>query len=544
MEEQQDAEAGMAANASADPPLPAGAAAATGGSLLRHRAAAAAKPSSAAAAANPSLSPSPPRPSLAARLRTARDTARRPDVVTLKTLPPKWRALQSRWRYLHALTFYVGFPSHVLARVWPALLVNMLVAALVAADHLARAYAQRALLPDLNADVVRSLDPFARYMMFSVSLLLVIRLNRVYDRWQVARSSFAQIGSAALAICQRFDAWAGAHEDDEGDEADQVGAKGGGAESGGVPRDGDGDGGDSGGGRSWRRRLCEDACRWSVVWHHAALQVLMGRARIAERAVGWLHRDELELYGRSRKGRQMAVLKLLQLFRAADFEAPVLLSVEGALQRGVQAQGACTSIRLQAMPYSLSLLSTGFMEVFLLLLPLSSLGTTAGGGAMGAALAGAGAEAGAAAGSPRPSLLAQHEPERPHTKAEALFTAFVLLLVFFFINLLFLAADEVANQLEQPFDWLPADDMVDSTARDCVRALAEARELRALDRRAAAAAARTARGGGGGAAAAQAAGAAAAGGAVRPICGGGGRRAPPQPPPRGAPRPLGELPPG
>ncbi len=150
----------------------------------------------------------------------------------------------------------------------------------------------------------------------------------------------------------------------------------------------------------------------------------------------------------------------------------------------------------------------------------------------------------AAAGSPRPSLLAQHEPERPHTKAEALFTAFVLLLVFFFINLLFLAADEVANQLEQPFDWLPADDMVDSTARDCVRALAEARELRALDRRAAAAAARTARGGGGGAAAAQAAGAAAAGGAVRPICGGGGRRAPPQPPPRGAPRPLGELPPG
>jgi predicted membrane chloride channel (bestrophin family) len=397
----------------------------------------------AAAAAAPATPPaSSSSPSLLARLAAA---ARRPDVITAKTLPPKWRALRSRWRYVHAATFYLGWPAYLLRRVWPPLLLNMLLALAIAADHISRALARRPLLPDLNPDVIKSLDPLTRYLMFSITVVLAIRLNRTYERWFAARQGFAGVGSTVLALAQRFEALSSPARGDPSRDA-----------------------------------LMADVVRWGVVWHHSVLQIVMGRKEIASWGAAFLHADELAAYRAARKGRQFAVLKLSQLVASFDGGGHSgRLVLDALLRRGVQMQGTCTTIRLQAMPYALTLLSTGFVEVFLLMLPLASLGAAQQRTALVATGPGGGGGAAAAASSTTPmTMMPSGEP--PHQSDEAVFTALIVVLIYVFINLLFLGADEVASQLENPFDWFPCDDIVCSTARDSVRMLREAEVLRAM----------------------------------------------------------------
>lgn len=107
------------------------------------------------------------------------------------------QALHSRWRWLHAAFFYLGPPVHILVRVWPVLALNMLLMSLVAADHVVRVMQTEAIvatgapvpprhrvgfLPDLSQGLSASLDPLYRYLLFAISLLLALRLNRTYER--------------------------------------------------------------------------------------------------------------------------------------------------------------------------------------------------------------------------------------------------------------------------------------------------------------------------------------------------------------------------
>ena len=71
----------------------------------------------------------------------------RPDTISTITYVHVWALLRSRWRYLHALTFYVGPPLHLLSRIAPMLVVNMLLCIFIAADHLMRGFAGRGILP-------------------------------------------------------------------------------------------------------------------------------------------------------------------------------------------------------------------------------------------------------------------------------------------------------------------------------------------------------------------------------------------------------------
>jgi hypothetical protein len=84
----------------------------------------------------------------------ARPFSRRKDavhrIVTRITREAEWAALQSRWRFAAALTFYVGFPLHLLSRVWAPLLLNMAIACVVAADHITRAMHGVGFLPEVR----------------------------------------------------------------------------------------------------------------------------------------------------------------------------------------------------------------------------------------------------------------------------------------------------------------------------------------------------------------------------------------------------------
>jgi hypothetical protein len=317
-----------------------------------------------------------------------------------QTRPPQWAALRSRWRFFEGLFFYLGPPLHLLRRLWPPMLLNACVFSLVAADHLLEAVSSagqqraaataaaaaggrhllrdlgasgggggggasavpgaltpppRSLFPPLSASVSASLDPVFRLSIFVVSLLLTLRLGRAYERWWEARRSFSALGSLALTLAQRGEAWFGGACD--GDVLGQVQGRKQGQQQQEQeqqkhppsllplppppppPSPSPG------------QLLAEDLARWGVVWQFSILQICTDSPSLHPAARRLLRPAELALYDAAPKGRQLALQRLTHLLLA---EGPALAAaelnpvvVDNLLRTGATAAGACTGIKLQ-----------------------------------------------------------------------------------------------------------------------------------------------------------------------------------------------------
>ncbi|KAF8068206.1 L-ascorbate oxidase [Scenedesmus sp. PABB004] len=300
----------------------------------------------------------------------------RPDTAGLKTRPAQWRVLQSKWRWLQAATCYVGPPAHILVNIrWP-LLVNMMLAIGIVAD-LAR---PTPLLPHFGTFVITTW----RLISFVMALLLAFRLNRSYDRWWLARQSFGGVAGASMALSQQ----AIAYVQDAAIRAELL--------------------------------------RWAKVWPWCILQACRGDASLHARAAAVLTADELRFYDAVPKPREVIHFNLRSLVALAgralgDAEHQAL---EGTVATGIAAAGGCMRIRMQAMPLAASLMCSGFLQIFLMVLPCGLM-----------------------------------EPPTAETPAWGL-------VIYFFTCVLLLGVDEVANQLEMPFTAIPMEDMANSTARD------------------------------------------------------------------------------
>jgi hypothetical protein len=232
-----------AASAAATAP---GSSSSSSSSLLRQRLSApAAKPAAASTSdttAAPAAAKHPDNAGSCCLLPSSlRINTKRPDVVTHKTRPADWRLLQSRWRYLHSFFFAWGRPTHSMARIWPLTLFNMVIAAIICVDHMLRAgnfeikgRVVKSFLPDISDNVIISLTPMINWMLFSTSLLLTLRVGRVYDRWLVFRTNFGEVGNSATNLSQRAAVWV----KDE--------------------------------------RVAADIRRWAVAWHWSLYQVCTG----------------------------------------------------------------------------------------------------------------------------------------------------------------------------------------------------------------------------------------------------------------------------
>jgi predicted membrane chloride channel (bestrophin family) len=106
-------------------------------------------------------------------------------------------------------------------------------------------------------------------------------------------------------------------------------------------------------------------------------------------------------------------------------------TMETAVQAGTRAMGICSRLKFQCMPYSVTLIATGFLQIFLMFLPMA--------------------------------IITVQEPV--HNGDHPAFG----LVIHFCICVLMLGVDEVANQLEQPFPHIPLVDIVDTTIRDIDR---------------------------------------------------------------------------
>eukprot|EP00775_Hariotina_reticulata_P013776 gene13776-13897_t len=317
---------------------------------------------------------------------TVRDIDR-PDVVHSKTRPQEWCALQSEWRFLHATLFYLGPPSHILWHIKYPLLLNMAIAVLITADQVRQYYKQASILPELADHIV--FNSF-RLTTFVMALLMAFRVNRTYDRWWTGRQSFAGVGNAGLTLSMQAMQW--------------------------VPDP----------------AIRAEIRRWSKIWHYTTLQLCRGDKLLDPAAAALMTDEELQEYHSSRKGRNLVIINLRRLIYLSDIRAIERHQMEAVVQAGVAAQGTCSRLKFQSMPYSLTLICTGFLQIFLMFLPFAVISV---------------------------STIMPNMGDHP---------AFGLL-IYFFTCVLMLGVDEVANQLEQPFPHMPMTDMVETTVRDIDR---------------------------------------------------------------------------
>ncbi|KAG1666969.1 hypothetical protein FOA52_004252 [Chlamydomonas sp. UWO 241] len=313
----------------------------------------------------------------------------RPDLIRSKTRPQQWEPLQSEWRFFQAFFCYLGPPSHVLWNIkYPWLFVMAITTMLVIwADITTRTE------EPIEWDRHEVLKSTFRMTSFAMSLLLAFRINRTYDRWREARSSLSGVGTGATTLFLQAATWI--------DDPDIV----------------------------------EDFRRFCIVWPYSIKHTVMSTPLDPE-AAALLHPAELEVYMKSRKGRQVVVTAVRKLAKEANLSMEQFMSMETVIQATWKSAGDALRIKFQAMPEGVTLMCTGFVEIWCLLLPFGLIVDTG------------------------------------HLD-------WVVLIAVAVASLLLLGCDEVANQMEQPFSLMPVDDIVSTYERDINRIQTEIADISA-----------------------------------------------------------------
>lgn len=164
------------------------------------------------------------------------------------------------------------------------------------------------------------------------------------------------------------------------------------------------------------------------MWPYSILQVLRGADSLIPAATAQLYDEELAVYSASRKGRQVIATAIRCIIDDLDLGSDKLVACESLMQAAMSAGGAALRIRYAAMPQGLSLVSTGFILLWCSLLPFGLL---------------------------TDQFLGDIDQG-----------ALIAVAV---ISLLLLSVDEVAAQLEDPFPFIPLEDICNTYERDIMR---------------------------------------------------------------------------
>lgn len=165
--------------------------------------------------------------------------------------------------------------------------------------------------------------------------------------------------------------------------------------------------------------LLDKARRFCTVWTYALKQVVTFSPSLDPAAATYLFPEELEIYSAAKhKVRQLITSVLLQVLADSGLDNQRYLSASNALQRGIFSQGDCVRIKFQALPQGLTTATSGFVFLWCLLLPFGLITSDTNG------------------------------------------TIYpVDLIAVGIVALLLLSLDEVATQLEDPFEMMPLDEI-------------------------------------------------------------------------------------
>jgi len=145
-----------------------------------------------------------------------------------------------------------------------------------------------------------------------------------------------------------------------------------------------------------------------------------------EQAAALLHPAELEVYSKSRKGRQVVVTAVRKLAYEANLPMEQFTAMETVIQATWKSAGDALRIKFQAMPEGVTLMCTGFVEIWCTLLPFGLIVDTG------------------------------------HND-------WITIIAVGAASLMLLGVDEVANQMEEPFNLMPVDDIINTYYRDINR---------------------------------------------------------------------------
>lgn len=305
-----------------------------------------------------------------------------PPVWKKKTLAREWEALRSEWRFVSSAACYIAPPLHIIWLVKIPLLV-------VIGEVLGLYFAPIGVLQFIDNDQGVYTTAFG-ICSFALSLLLASRVNNVINRFNLGRSGFGKLGNVCVIIVQIMLTCCNDEE------------------------------------------ILQDVARWCVIYHNAIRKYLEGNLKLCDDTRdynAYLHEDEIKLMHNTHKMRQMAPLKIRQFIAKAKPPLEMYIALNSQLEMAQIGSGDCVRIASQSLPYPFTVLTTGFIQIWLYLLPLALKNT---------------------------DLQLQ-----------------VALPASIFTTLLLLGVDAAAVHLENPFKYMPLQDLCDSTQRDVYRALDE-----------------------------------------------------------------------
>jgi predicted membrane chloride channel (bestrophin family) len=235
---------------------------------------------------------------------------------------------------------------------------------------------------------------------FVLALLLALRMNRTYERWWDAWRAFRRIGDCAAALTQQAVVFA------EGDPPLQA-----------------------------------EVARWAVLWCYSVVMFCSGAPELDPMAARLLSEREAAAFNAVPNKFNFVELKLRKLLARVKATVDQGLSIDAHMREGWQCVRTCSTIKQTALPYALTLMCTGFIEIELVLLPIGLIGSPY-------------------------SISADN-----FTRSQRATGIMLLLGLYMIINLLLLGADEVASQMEDPFLVLPLNDRTEGVVdliRRCV----------------------------------------------------------------------------
>ncbi|GBF91007.1 hypothetical protein Rsub_03862 [Raphidocelis subcapitata] len=331
----------------------------------------------------------------------------RPDTHHKVMRAAEWQHIHSEWRYLHSLFVYVGRPTQILWKVKVPLALNMVVAALIIVNEEAVADKLFAQVPTFAHEAVIQMIGLTTFIL---ALLLTLRLNRTYERWWDGWRAFRRVGDCATALTQQATVYCS-------DDA----------------------------------ALQADIARWSVLWCYSLTQFCSGAACLDPLARRLLTVPEAAIYDAAPNKFNLVELKLRRLIARMKLPTDQAISVDGYFREGFQNVRVCSTIKQTALPYALTLMCTGFIEIALMILPIGFIGR-------------------------------HYHRLSPNLTLHQRISGVVLLLGLYVVtNLLLLGADQVACQLEDPFRVLPLDDRTECVVDLIRRTFDEAQDLAELE---------------------------------------------------------------
>eukprot|EP00890_Picochlorum_soloecismus_P002968 jgi/Picsp_1/3672/NSC_06509-R1_upf0187-domain-containing protein len=317
----------------------------------------------------------------------------RPNTTSKETRSEQWGKLHSPYRYLHSLFLYLGPPGYFLYNLRVPMTLVTVVILLNAVYSTLYIFLDDKFPSIPTFRTMQTWDIF-RMGSFSLSLLLSVKISKVYDRFWSARSSFGKISGnlnmlmQLMALYSRTDAPEGMSEKEASELLDMLSA-------------------------------------WMTVYPYALTMQLLTLSRLPREVVPLIRYEEVDLLESTAKPRKFVLMKLQSIVHQFKLPMEKYLCVQNLLQDTETSAATCRRIKFTALPYNISQVCTGFVLIWLCVVPFGMQETV-------------------------------DAVKRSNvTKADQIVGTWIEAVLIFFFSLMMLCTDEVANQLEDPFHSLP-----------------------------------------------------------------------------------------